>query len=234
MKGRVPPCTGKNPAGRGDIAAFVSGTAERVTQRGPARRARHRVARRGPARDSSVDITTATKGTGPILTCALGLMCIDGERRTVPRLSMRGIVALGLVASSIAAAARQEVPRFRSGVEVVQFTVTCARQGAPPDLGADRGDFEVLVDGKPRPIAAFAAVTLPTTGGRSTRRCDSPPRRPHEPLSREGRLVVIVMDRSIGNGAPLQAAQAIASAAIGRLGPADLAGVVYTASPGYS
>ncbi|HUE85405.1 MAG TPA: hypothetical protein VMO26_04945, partial [Vicinamibacterales bacterium] len=89
-----------------------------------------------------------------------------------------------------------------------------------------------LVDGKPRTFAAFAAVTLPddtaavapsvpfvTTDVHTNRRAP------------EGRLVVIVMDRSIRNGEPMRAARAIANSAIDRLGPGDLAGVVYTASP---
>jgi VWFA-related protein len=144
---------------------------------------------------------------------------------------MRGIAGLVLVASSIAVAAQQEVPRFRSGVDVVQFTVTVLDKERRPVTGLTAADFEVLVDGKPRPIAAFAGVTLPD----DTRAVEAParfiPPDVHtNRLSREGRLVVIVMDRSIGIGAPLQAAHAIASAAIGRLGPADLAGVVYTAS----
>jgi hypothetical protein len=47
-------------------------------------------------------------------------------------------------------------------------------------------------------------------------------------LPPEGRLVVIVMDRSIPDGQPMQSAHAIADAAIDRLGPNDLGAVVYT------
>ena len=74
---------------------------------------------------------------------------------------MRGIVVLGLVGSSIVAAAQQDLPRFRSGVDVVQFTVTVLDKERRPVTGLTATDFDVLVDGKPRPLAAFAAVTLP-------------------------------------------------------------------------
>ena len=47
-------------------------------------------------------------------------------------------------------------------------------------------------------------------------------------LPPEARLVVIVMDRSTPDGQPMQAAHAIANAAIDRLGPNDLGAVVYT------
>ena len=145
---------------------------------------------------------------------------------------MRGIVVLGLVGSSIVAAAQQDVPRFRSGVDVVQFTVTVLDKERRPVTGLTATDFDVLVDGKPRPIAAFAAVTLPddTAAVAASVPFVAPDVHTNR-LSPEGRLVVIVMDRSIRNGEPMRAARAIANSAIDRLGPADLAGVVYTASP---
>jgi hypothetical protein len=80
-------------------------------------------------------------------------------------LPRRGILAVALVASSIVAAAQQDVPRFRSGVDVVQFTVTVLDNERRPVTGLTAADFDVLVDGKPRPVAAFAAVTLPDDTG---------------------------------------------------------------------
>ena len=145
---------------------------------------------------------------------------------------MRGLVVLALVGWSIVAAAQQDVPRFRSGVDVVQFTVTVLDKDRRPVTGLTATDFDVLVDGQPRPIAAFAAVTLPDDTVSAAARIPFVAPDVHtNRLSREGRLVVIVMDRSIGNGQPMRAARAVANAAIDSLGPADLAGVVYTASP---
>jgi hypothetical protein len=120
-------------------------------------------------------------------------------------------------------------PRFRSGVDVVQFTVTVLDKERRPVTGLAATDFDVLVDSKPRPIAAFAAVTLPddTATVAAPVRFVAPDVYTNR-LSREGRLVVIVMDPSIRNGEPMRAARAIGNAAIDSLGPADLAGVVYT------
>jgi VWFA-related protein len=142
---------------------------------------------------------------------------------------MRGIVALVLTVSAISAGSQQEIPHFRSGVDVVQFTVTVTDKDRHPISGLAASDFEVLVDGAPRPLAAFAAVTLPADpSGAAT---SIPPVAPDvltNQLAPEGRLVVIVMDRSTPDGQPMQAAHAIANAAIERLGPNDLAAVVYT------
>jgi len=68
-------------------------------------------------------------------------------------MGLRGIIGLALVASSIVAAAQQDVPRFRGGVDVVQFTVTVLDKERCPITGLTAADFEVLADGKPRPIA---------------------------------------------------------------------------------
>jgi VWFA-related protein len=140
---------------------------------------------------------------------------------------MRNIVALIAVASLAVAAAQQpDIPRFKSGVDVVQFTVTVLDKDRRPISGLTAADFEVLVDGSPKPLAAFAAVTLPGESAATS----IPPVAPDvvtNQLPAEGRLVIIVMDRSIRD-ADRQAAQAIADAAIGRLGPNDLAAVVHT------
>jgi VWFA-related protein len=144
---------------------------------------------------------------------------------------MRGIVALVFVAAAIAVASQQHIPRFRGGIDVVQFTVTVLDKDRRPVTGLTAADFEVLVDGQSRPLAAFAAVTLP--GDTSTAITAAPLVAPDvqtNQLPPEGRLVVIVMDRSTPGGQPMHAARAVANAAIDRLGPADLGAVVFTAA----
>ena len=143
---------------------------------------------------------------------------------------MRGIVTLVFVAAAIAVASQQDIPRFRGGIDVVQFTVTVLDKDRHPITGLTAADFEVLVDRKPRPLAAFAAVTLP--GDTSIAITAAPLVAPDvqtNQLPPEGRLVVIVIDRSTPGGQPMQTARAVANAAIDRLGPADLGAVVFTA-----
>jgi VWFA-related protein len=144
---------------------------------------------------------------------------------------MHRIVIFISVASIVAAVAQQDVPRFKSGVDVVQFTVTVLDKDRHPVTGLTASDFDVLVDGKPRLLAAFAAVTLPGEPSMGAAAASIPPVAPDvltNQLPPEGRLIVIVMDRSIPDGQPMQAAHAIANAAIDRLGPNDLGAVVYT------
>src|SRR3954452_4135332 len=141
-------------------------------------------------------------------------------------------LALILLASATALAQPQEMPRFRSGVGVVQFTVTVLDKDRRPIAGLTASDFAVLVDGKPRPLAAFTAVTLPDVaqGTASAAAARPAPDVATNQLPSEGRLIVIVMDRSTPNGQPLQAARAVANAAIDRLGPGDVGAVVFTSA----
>ncbi|HEX6464217.1 MAG TPA: hypothetical protein VFZ98_07190 [Vicinamibacterales bacterium] len=98
---------------------------------------------------------------------------------------MRTIVAWACVLSFVAVPAQQQdVPQFRSGVDVAQFTVTVLDKNRHPVTGLTASDFEVLVDGSPRPLAAFAAVTL--SDNRSL-----PPTRTTSSPSRATRLRVV-------------------------------------------
>ncbi|HWB31340.1 MAG TPA: VWA domain-containing protein, partial [Vicinamibacterales bacterium] len=142
--------------------------------------------------------------------------------------SVFAIVLLGLALHA------QQGPRptFRGGTDLVQLDVVVLDKDRHPVTGLSAADFIVLEDGKPRPIQAFAPVTLPaaaTALSSSTRAAWT--RTVADDVvtnqrAEEGRLVVILMDRTIPMEAPTQTARAIAKAAVDALGPNDLAAIV--------
>ena len=70
------------------------------------------------------------------------------------RLAMHVRVALlFVVAATTVVASQQDIPRFRGGVDVVQFTATVLDKDRHPVTGLTAADFEVLVDGTPPAIA---------------------------------------------------------------------------------
>jgi VWFA-related protein len=121
-------------------------------------------------------------------------------------------------------------PRFTAGVDLVQIDVSVLdRQGAPV-AGLSADDFVVLENGKPQQIRGFVPVALP------------PPIDPPAAWQRDigpdvvsnaaetRRLVVILMDDALTGyeEGESKRARTVAHAAVERLGPADLAAVVFT------
>jgi VWFA-related protein len=119
---------------------------------------------------------------------------------------------------------------FTTGVELVRLDVSVLDKDRRPVRGLTARDFTVLDDGNPQPIVAFSEVDIPDA----------------EPAAAEWmqqvgsdiatnqldlrRIIVIVMDdgtTSVDDGA-VNAAKQIARGVIGRLGPNDLAAVVFT------
>ncbi len=123
------------------------------------------------------------------------------------------------------------VARFRGGTDLVQVDVSVLDNKRRPVSGLTASDFTILEDGKPRPIEAFTEVQL---AGRVPKQSapwvrDVPPDvASNRTLGVEGRIVIILLDRSIPLGEPTQTARRIAAAAINELGPGDLAAVVST------
>jgi VWFA-related protein len=122
---------------------------------------------------------------------------------------------------------------FRAGVDLVQVDVSVLDKDRRPVRGLTSADFRVLDEGKPRPIVAFSEVNLPDRRSTDT---VAPWTREIAPdvatntLPEEGRLVVILMDRTIPDGMATVSARNIAKAAVRELGPGDLAAVVFTGS----
>jgi VWFA-related protein len=122
-------------------------------------------------------------------------------------------------------------PTFRAGTDVVQVDVSVLDKNRKPVLGLTAADFTVLEDGKPRPVVAFTPVELPepdalpaSPAAAWTR--DIGPDVTTNAVAEEGRLVVIMFDRSI-RFQDQALARRIAVAAVNELGPNDLAAVVF-------
>ena len=133
--------------------------------------------------------------------------------------------------SAVLAQEKVDQPSFRSGVELVQLDVTVLDDRRRPVRGLTVDDFTALENGVRRPIRAFTAVDVPART------------RAQEPVwakeaaadvatnqiaEREGRLVIILMDRSIPYMGGTVQAQKIAIAAVDQLGPDDVAAVIST------
>jgi len=119
---------------------------------------------------------------------------------------------------------------LRVGTDLITVDVSVLDGDRRPVRGLTADDFVVLEDGAARPIVAFSVVDVPTRESDSAMQASSVRDRPRDvvanDLPAEGRLVVILLDRSIPSGAPVATARAVALAAVDQLGPGDVAAVV--------
>lgn len=135
-----------------------------------------------------------------------------------------------------AAGARQSQPapprpQFRSTVDTVHLDVSVLDRNRRPVRGLTPADFTILEDGQPQQIAVFQAVDIPD------------PEPPTAPWRREvaldvatndglqdRRLFLIIMDDATiqGDVRAIAKAREIAHRVIDRLGPSDLAAVIFT------
>ncbi len=139
-------------------------------------------------------------------------------------------VGVAVLTAGLAGQDRQETPPavFRAGVDVVDVDVSVLDRHRLPVRGLTASDFTILEDGKPRPVTAFAEVSLPPRAMPPARwMADVAPDVHANDVSREGRLLVILMDRSIGLEHHADAVR-IAEAAVDQLRPGDLAAVAFS------
>ena len=140
------------------------------------------------------------------------------------------VVAAGTAYDAQAPQSSAVQETFRTGVELVRLDVSVLDKGRRPVRGLTAQDFTILEDGQPQPVAAFSAIDIPDVVAPAagwmhevgpdvvTNQLDV------------RRIVVILMDdgnTSFDDGAPKTARQ-IARTIIDRLGPNDLAAVVFT------
>src|SRR5688572_11829602 len=136
----------------------------------------------------------------------------------------------GLIVLSSVVLAAQAIPQFRTGVELVQLDVTVLDNQRRPLTGLSASDFTVLDDGVEAPIRAFTPVELarPLAAPPVWAGDISPDAVTNQATREDGRLLVILLDRSIVMEQPTVTARKIATTAVQSLGPHDLAAVVST------
>jgi VWFA-related protein len=120
---------------------------------------------------------------------------------------------------------------FRAGTELVQVDVTVLDGRRQPVTGLTAADFTVFENGQPREVETFAAVDLADRVVTTDAAWMSEVPRDvadNQIVGQEGRLVVLLMDRSIPVGHPTTVARQVAAAAVEELGPGDMAALVST------
>ena len=142
-------------------------------------------------------------------------------------------VAFGLSAASAQQQAEPAPPRpqFRSAVDTVRLDVSVLDRNRRPVRGLTPADFTILEDGKPQAVATFSAIDLADPAPPPTRwmrEVASDVRRNTDIVDK--RLVSIVMDDAAipFDIAMVRSAREIGRLVIDRLGPNDLASIVFT------
>ena len=141
-----------------------------------------------------------------------------------------GAVSVGAAVST--GAQQAQTPTFRARTDLIQMDVSVLDGNRMPVLGLSADDFTVLENGVARPVEAFAAVNLPDrvhTGAAWLR--DVAPDVVSNRRDAQ-RVVFILLDDATTRADPsvLKLARTTAATVVGELGPADLAGVIYTSS----
>jgi VWFA-related protein len=139
-------------------------------------------------------------------------------------------IALVAIAGAGVTALTAQTPQvtFRTDVELVDVEVSVLDTHRLPIRGLTAGDFTVLEEGRPRPVVAFTAVDLPPRVMPTAPWMERIAADTHSnAFRREGRLVIILMDRTI---APEEYPEArrIAEAAVGQLREGDMAAVAWS------
>ena len=145
-----------------------------------------------------------------------------------------GVVLAALAMGAVVSSRAQQAPpeTFRAATDLIQLDVSVLDSDRMPVRGLTAGDFTVLENGVARPVEAFAAVDLPDricTGAAWLRNVA-----PDVVSNRRDtqRVVLILLDDAMTPWDPgvLKFSRTIAQTVVNELGPADLAGVVYTSA----
>lgn len=158
------------------------------------------------------------------------------------RVYATSLVVLGALAV-LEGRPQQDPSEFRAGVEVVEVPVTVLNSRREPVTGLRAGDFTILEDGKPRPVVAFTAIDAApqTRSPNAISGAEAMPAADAATVSAaasrtedDGRLVVIILDRSIPADTPSRIARLMARSVVQSMAPNDLGAVIYTGPTGRS
>jgi VWFA-related protein len=140
------------------------------------------------------------------------------------------VVCLAAVVPHLTSTRAQQAPpspQFRAGVDLLQLDVSALDKSRKPVRGLAQSDFTVEIDGKPAPIVAFTPITLPPVATPAAAWMkDVAPDAVSNQLPEEGRLIVVMFDRSL-NFDQTQSARRIARTMVAEMAPGDLAATVY-------
>lgn len=121
-------------------------------------------------------------------------------------------------------------PQFRSGIELVEVDVSVLDKDRRPVRGLTKFDFMVLEDGRPQEIVSAVEINVPDPieTPAAWMRDVAPDVKAN--LASSDRLIVLVLDDGQVRMQPAmnQAVKEVGRRVIDRLGPADLAAVVFT------
>jgi VWFA-related protein len=138
-------------------------------------------------------------------------------------------------------ASAPQQPVFRVGVDVTQLDVSVLGKDRKPIRGLAAADFSVTESGKAQTVVGVSEIALPGPDDLPAAWLHLVPADVETNFLgdrlRDSRLVVIVMDDAVvpfDDESAIDAARAVGRTAVSRLGPLDIASVVYTRAAGFS
>lgn len=146
----------------------------------------------------------------------------------------RSFAAVAAVGTAAALAfeggiAAQQTPRFRSSVDVIQVDVSAVDRNGRPVKGLTASDFTLLENGKPQDVVGFSEILVPAAPAQPAAWLRNVPPDARSNDLGDGRLFAIVMDDATMPPDLRIAANArqIGKGIIERMGPGDLAAVIF-------
>jgi VWFA-related protein len=124
----------------------------------------------------------------------------------------------------------QDPPQFKTGIDVRRLDVVVLDRDGRPVHGLTSADFTILEDGKPQKIATVDEIVVPAPepAGADWMR-DVAPDVATNSVPLDGRLMVIVIDDALNRDLQLvEPARKVAREIVNRMGPSDLAAVVFS------